>query len=307
MKVLIAGATGALGTPIVTGLVSAGHQVTGIARTAEGASKLRSMHADAVIADALDREGLLRAVTGLRADAVMHQLTALKKPPTRFRDMAVTNDLRTRGSAYLMDVARLVGAHRFVTQSIVFGYGFRNHGDTVLTEESPFGVIRGDRFDPVVAALRAAEEEASGDPDIAGIALRYGLLYGGDIATMRPMLAKRRLPVTSATGLLPLVHHSDAAAATVAAVERGGPGAYNIVDDTPCSWRDFISAAAEAVDAPAPRSVPRSVIRLAAPYAGALMTELSMTVSNAKARSALDWAPRYTSCGEGFRAAARAG
>src|SRR5262249_4431628 len=157
----------------------------------------------------------------LAADAVVHELTALKKPPTRHRGMALTDRLRTEGTANLVAAAAALGATRFVSQSIVLGYGFRDHGDRVLDETSPFGRPAADASDPHVAAMRAVEDQtfATGH----GIALRYGMFYGGDAAATLQALRSRAIPVADG-GLLPWVHHDDAAAATVAAIERGRTG-----------------------------------------------------------------------------------
>ena len=133
---------------------------------------------------------------GRRFDAVIHELTALKKPPARYRDMSATNTLRTTGTRTCCRWPTLVGAARFVTQSIVFGYGYRDHGDTVLTEEYPFGepAERG-RWTQSLAAMKSAEEQVFADPDVEGVALRYGLFYGADIAATTRMLRRRMLPV----------------------------------------------------------------------------------------------------------------
>ena len=229
MKVLLAGASGAIGIPITRQLTAHGHQVLGLTRDRGGAGRLEALGARPVVADALDRDGLVRAVEGLSADAVIHELTALRKPPRRHSGMALTNRLRSQGTANLLAAAEVLGARRFLTQSIIFGYGYRDHDPAVLTEEAPFGRLAGDHSDPHVAAMASTEQQAFSAPE--GIALRYGLLYGGDAAQMRALLARRGLPVARG-GVLGWIHHEDAAAATVAALERGRPGqAYNVVDD----------------------------------------------------------------------------
>lgn len=307
MRVLLAGATGAVGEPIVRELINAGDHVTGIARSATGARQLRALGAAAVQADVLEREALQQAVAGQRFDAVVHELTALKKAPTRFGDMTATNELRTRGTTHLLEAAHTVGATRFVTQSIVFGYGYQDHGTEPINESAPFGQIHGNKFDPIIEALNSTETQIFDDPKIDGIALRYGLFYGRDIATMRELQRRKRLPVTADSGILPLIHHDDAAAATVAALHHGHPNtAYNIVDDTPTSWRDYINAVADATGLPGPRRLPGWLIRAAAPYAGRLISQVSLRVNNAKAADELGWRPRYPSCREGIQAAAAA-
>ncbi len=135
--------------------------------------------------------------------------------------MAVTNRLRTEGTANLLAVAERVGARRVVTQSIFLGYGACDHGDGQVTEDHSFGAPTGDSTAPVIAALRSAEEQTFSAPE--GIALRYGFFYGGDALQMRDQLEARAIPVAFG-GLLPWVHHLDAASATVAALEAGRPG-----------------------------------------------------------------------------------
>ncbi len=304
MRVLLAGATGTLGVPLVARLIAAGHDVVGIGRSPEGAARIRELGATALSADVLDRDELLRAVDGHSYDAVIHELTALKKLPLRHSGMAATNRLRTEGSTHLVEAAQVTGARRFVTQSIVFGYGYRDHGPQVLTEDDPFGVPQHDAFDPAVAAMVSAERQATGIPGIDGVALRYGLLYGADTDRVAQMLRRRALPVTAHGGDIPLVHHEDAAAATVAALERGRAGsAYNIVDDTPATFRDLVETVAAARRTPRPLVAPLWLLALAAPYGKILYDGLSMHVSNERARTELGWQPRYRSIRDGVAGA----
>lgn len=303
MKVVVAGATGAIGRPLVSALLAHGHEVVGITRTGTGAAALRSMGVTAVVADALNREALLPAFAGQSADAVINELTALAKAPARYADMDRTNTLRRAGSANLVELAGLLGATRFLTQSIFFGYGYRDFGSTVITEATPFGIPQGDRTDAVLAALSSAEEQAHSLSGATGIALRYGLFYGGDVDAYAGMLRRRALPVpTGHRGTLALIHHDDAAAATVAALEKGAAGAYNIVDDRPTTWRELVEGIASARNAPRPIALPGWVLRAAAPYAGTMMTGVNVRVSNAKARRELEWTPRYPSFREGLAA-----
>src|SRR5690606_13801013 len=146
MQVLLAGASGTLGGPLVRQLIGAGHQVSGITRTSQGASRIAQLGGTPIVVDVMDRDALLRAVEGKTFQAVINQLTALKKAPTRHRDMAQTNTLRIQGTAHLLEAARATGARKFLTQSIVLGYGYTDHGTTPLTEDSPFGVPQGNAF-----------------------------------------------------------------------------------------------------------------------------------------------------------------
>jgi len=300
MKILLAGATGAIGSRLTVRLVARGHKVLGLTRRDERSQALRELGAEPVVADAMDRDALLRAVDGMAADAVIHELTALTDAPTRHSGMETTDRLRTKGTANLLAAADVLGATVFLTQSIVLGYGYRDHGDKVLTEDDPFGRPARDASDPHLAAMLSTEEQAFTAP--VGIALRYGMFYGGDWAQMRPLLAKRKLPVSKG-GVLGWIHHDDAAEATVAALENGKAGnAYNIVDDLPASWEDMFTAMAQRFGAPAPRKVPRWVMRMAAPYVASFATDTSMRVSNAKAKQQLGWTPRYPTYLQGLEA-----
>jgi nucleoside-diphosphate-sugar epimerase len=148
--------------------------------------------------------------------------------------------------------------------------------------------------------MRSTEEQAFSAPE--GIALRYGLLYGGDGGRMRDLLARRGVPVASG-GVLGWVHHTDAAAATVAALERGRPGqAYNVVDDLPASWQEVLTIMARALGAPRPRHLPGWLLRLVAPYVASLVVGASMRVANAKARTELGWRPTYPNYRAGVHA-----
>jgi len=300
MRILLAGASGAVGTPLTRQLLAAGHEVVGISRSRANAERLRSTGARAVVADVLDRQNLLDAVRGERADAVIHELTALGT--TKMRDaMRGTNELRTTATAHLLAAAHAVGAHRFLTQSIVFGYGYRDHGAHVLTEDDPFGEPVSGPLAPAIAAMRSTEEQVFTADEIEGVALRYGLFYGQDSFTrmINGLVRRRRLPVpSSGGGFMALIHLEDAAAATVAALEKGRPGqAYNIVDDGPVRWADYIDALATGLGARRPRRIPVWMLR-AIPYVHTLMTT-SMRVSNAKARRELGWAPAVPTYREG--------
>ncbi|MGY0235706.1 NAD-dependent epimerase/dehydratase family protein [Longispora urticae] len=298
MNIFLAGATGTLGRPLVRQLLDDGHRVLGLTRDAAGARRLAALGVTPVVADALDRAGLLRAVEGLSADVVLHELTALKKPPLRHADMAMTDRLRVEGTANLLAAARVLGAHRFLTQSIVFAYGFGPVG--AVTEDSPLGGDDGTPCWPHLAAIRSTEEQVFAAEGIEGIALRYGLFYGGDDA-LTPMLMSRKIPVPRAGGMAGWVHVADAAAGTVAAVTKGRAGeAYNLVDDEPAAWADVFTAAAKAVGAPAPLRLPGWLLRLVAPYGGAIMTRSDLRVSNAKAKRELGWEPTYRTYREGF-------
>jgi len=306
MKVLIAGATGALGRPLVRALLDRGHTVDGITRTPGNAGALSAAGAAPIVADCMDRDALLVAVRGLQVDAVVHALTALKKPPLRYAVIEQTNRLRIQGTSNLLDAARATGARRFVAESMIVGYGLGDWGDTVLTEDTPFAPPgRTTGLDRVQSAFRSIEgqvREAAAAGWIQGVSLRYGAFYGPDsVAGMVEMLRRHRLPLVSGGGgVMHWINIDDAASATVAALEATTPAAaYNITDEEPVSWRDFVGRMAEVFGAPAPRSLPRWMVRLAAPY-GVEFTTTRMRASNARAKAELGWTPAVPTYREGL-------
>lgn len=309
MRVLIAGASGALGLPLARALVASGHEVIGLSRTAANRDRLRALGAEPVIADALDRDALLGAVAGLRADAVVHILTALRKMPTSHHDMAVTNALRIDGTANLLAAARAIGACRFAAESMISGYGFGDFGTKVITEEDQFAPPGHGPFEQHLAALRSKEQQTFSAEGIAGIALRFGLIYGpgAGLETMVDMLRRRRLPVPrNGGGVRSWVYIEDAVAALVAALERGRPRhAYNIVDDEPVAWRWLMEAIAKAFGTPRPLAIPGWALR-PMPYAHAVMTN-SMRVSNGNAKRELGWTPVAPTYRDGILRAALSG
>ncbi|GAA2810273.1 NAD(P)-dependent oxidoreductase [Kitasatospora sp. CM 4170] len=304
MIVLLAGATGAIGRPLTRLLLAAGHEVLGLARSAEAERVVAGLGARPVRADAMDRDGLLAAVHGLRADAVVHQLTALKKPRRTVDETEPSTRLRIEGTANLLAAARVLGAHRFVTQSLVFGYGYTDHGARMLTEADPFGVRLGNLGDVVVDGLRSTEEQTFAAEGLDGIALRFGVFYGpGTWFDPAPATRPMPMPVPRSGGRpTAWVHVADAADATVAALERGrGSEAYNVVDGRPSTWGEVAAATAAARDR-RPLRVPGRLLRLAVPYLGTMMLDTGMRVSGAKAERELGWTPAHADHREGLRA-----
>jgi nucleoside-diphosphate-sugar epimerase len=291
MRVLLAGATGAIGRRLVPQLIAAGHSVIGITRTA---GALAGTGATELVADVSRRASFLAALEGVKADAVIHELTALKKAPARYSDMRQTNRLRAEGASTLIAAAKRVGAKRFITASIFYGYGFHDHGSSVLDELAPFGEQDGSRNDSVQTALLSDEQQVRA---FGGIALRYGIFYAPGARSIPP-IPQRWM------GSLPVVHIEDAAHATVLALEKGKSGeAYNIVDDSPTTWRELQSLQAAADGLRPPVELPELALRVVAPFGAQLMTRTSMILSNAKAKRDLGWSPKFASVAQGLPAA----
>ncbi|GAA1992697.1 NAD(P)-dependent oxidoreductase [Catenulispora subtropica] len=304
MRILLAGASGVFGRVLTPALVDAGHDVVGITRTRDGVRGIEAMGASAVIADVMDREQLLAALEGERFDAVISQLTALKKPPMRNKDMRQTNVLRTVGTENLMAAAKATGATRFLTQSMIFGYGYGDLGAGPITEDAYFGPSQRKAFAEHGEAMRRNEQIAFSEPGVDGIALRYGLFYGGPATDVYVnLLQAGKLPIIKA-GTDSFIHLADAASATVAALERGRGGqAYNVVDDTPIPFADITLEIAEDFHTKKPRTVPAWLIKPMR-YLDAVVTG-RYVISNAKAKDELGWKPQYPSYREGVRADAR--
>lgn len=280
MRVLLSGASGAIGIELALQLTSAGHDVTGITRLP---GRLSGSTARELVAAVNDRAGLLSAVANERFDAVIHQATGPAHLPRTFAGMRDTNRLRSEGTSTLIAAARATGAERFVVASTTYGYGFSDHGPGVLEEDAPFALLPGDRLNAVLSALLSSEQQARA---FGGIVLRLG----------QPYRQRGVMPTVARDwrGILPFVHVADAAAASVRALEHGAPGAvYNIVDNGPATWRDLHVARAAALDAPEPTAYPSWLLRALAPFAAELLTRTSMRVSNARAISELGWRLRY--------------
>ncbi|MCG5221098.1 NAD-dependent epimerase/dehydratase family protein [Streptosporangium sp. KLBMP 9127] len=301
MNVLLAGATGAIGRRLIPALTNAGHHVTAIIRNPGNRERVKDLGGESIVADVMNRDQLLKVVDGISADAVMHQATALRGASPRLRPDDPTNALRSTGTSHLLEAAQVVGASRFVTQSLITGYGYLDHGDHELTEDDPFGQPRGTYGDPVVEGCRSTEEQVL---RADGIALRYGMFYGPHaFSDMFAGMMRKHLPILPAGGggTTSWIHIADAADATVAALERGRPGqAYNIVDDTPVTWGQFAAAVAAAHRTPRPKAMPRWLLKLGAPYLACLMADTSMRVSHAKATRELGWTPSRPSIHDGL-------
>ncbi|MQA73096.1 MAG: NAD-dependent epimerase/dehydratase family protein [Solirubrobacterales bacterium] len=310
MKVFVAGATGALGKQLVPQLVASGHEVVGMTRSQAKADLVRSLGARPALADGLDPEAVGTAVSEAAPDVIVHQLTALSgsMDPRHFdRDFALTNRLRTEGTDHLLSAGRAVGISRFVAQSFA-GWPFARVGGPLKTEEDPLDRDPPEAFRRALDAIRYLEEAVAGADWVEGVVLRYGGFYGpGTSFAADPpgehveMIRKRKFPlVGDGSGVWSFVQISDAATATVAAVERGERGLYNIVDDDPAPVSEWLPAAAEAVGAKRPLRLPRWVGRLAAGEAATIMMTDVRGASNAKAKRELGWRPRYPSWRQGF-------
>jgi len=303
MRVFVAGGTGAIGRHLIPALIADGHQVTASTRSAGKSADLAAAGAVPVVMDGLDRDAVLAAVQKTAPEVIVHQMTALSdlKDFSKFdQEFAVTNQLQTRGTDDLLEAARLAGTRRFIAQSFT---GFTNEyaGTLVKTEDDPLNPDPPASARQTLAAIRHVEQTVPGRvPE--GIGLRYGVLYGhgasdGILAAVR---AGQFPVIGGGAGIWSFTEATDAAAATAAAVTRGAPGIYNIVDDEPAPAAEWVPFLARCLGAEAPQEIPASLGRqLAGEFLTAQMTTARGS-SNAKAKRELGWAPRYATWREGF-------
>lgn len=306
MRVFVTGATGALGRYLVPGLVKAGHEVTATTRAPGKLARLREAGAEPVVVDGLDREAVIAAVRAASPEVIVHEMTALagmrslRNPDKAF---AATNQLRTRGTDNLLAAAAAAGTRRVIAQGYAGPGPDKPSGGALKTEEDPSD------WQPIRSAVQGPAAIAYVHKTVPleapeGIVLCYGGFYGkGASDFLLDMLAKRRVPVIGGgTGVWSFLEITDAAAATIAAVDHGTPGVYNVVDDDPAPVAEWLPYLAKVAGAKPPLRLPAWLGRLlAGEFVVAQMTS-ARGYSNQKARKELGWVPRYPSWREGFRA-----
>lgn len=310
MRILLAGATGAIGHSLTPALVAAGHNVFGTTRADRNRAAIEGMGAAPVQMDGLDRDSVLAAVEQAEPEVVIHQLTALKGGinPKRFdSDFAMTNRLRTEGTDHLLEASRQNGVRRFIAQSFT-GWPNPRTGPTVLDESAGLDQHVGREARETLAAIRYIEETVLDATDLEAKALRYGGFYGpgtgmalGEESEMLEMVRGRKLPIVgTGAGVWSFVHAADAASATVAAVERGAPGIYNVVDDEPAPVAEWLPVLATQIGAKAPRHVPVWLAKALIGEHGVNMMTSVRGSANAKAKRELGWTLQYPSWRQGF-------
>ncbi|MBR1276695.1 NAD(P)-dependent oxidoreductase [Bradyrhizobium sp. AUGA SZCCT0283] len=308
MRILVAGATGAIGLELVPQLIAAGHSVVGTTRTAAKAEIIRRMGAEPAIADGLDAAAIRAVVIAAEPEIIIDQMTDLADVTDlrHFdRAFATTNRLRTQGTDFLLAAAREAGARRFIAQSFC-GWTYGRGGEEIKTEADALDPDPPEELRRTLQAIRHLEDAVTGSANPEGIVLRYGSFYGPDTGmlsrAMIDQLRRRRVPlIGGGGGRWSFIHVDDAASATVAAIERGKPGnIYNIVDDEPADVSEWLPALAVLVGARPPIRVPAWLGRLfAGEHLVSMMTEVRAG-SNAKARQELGWRPAHPSWRQGF-------
>jgi 2-alkyl-3-oxoalkanoate reductase len=299
MRVFVAGASGAIGTRLVSQLLERGHEVIGTATSPGSAERVRALGATAILLDLLDRGSVRNAVLEAGPDAIVHQATALRDvsfSSNLDRSFEPTNRLRREGADALLAASWEAGVPRFVAQSFA-GMRYARDGGPVKTEGAALDPTPVAGTGETKAAMRHLEAAVTG---AGGIALRYGGFYGADNDGLVDVL-KRQFPIVGdGGGIFSFIHLEDAAAATVLALEHEGPAIYEIVDDEPAPVREWLPVLAEALGAKQLRRVPVWLGRLFAGQAGVVLRTTARGVSNAKAKGELGWTLDYPSWRQGF-------
>jgi nucleoside-diphosphate-sugar epimerase len=309
MKIFIAGASGAIGSQLVSQLVARGHEVVGTTRSAAKTGALRALGAEPVVVDALDPDAVADVVAKAEPEVIVHQLTALNGP-MKMRNVkrmaAATNRLRTEGTDHLLAAGHAVGVRKFVAQS---NYALLERaGGPVVDENGRIDPSPPKDVEEAVAALRHVEDAVTGITWADGIVLRYGGFYGPGTgieaapdAVMAELIRKRRFPIVGGGGAVwSMVHITDAASATVAAIERGRRGIYHVADDEPAPVREVLLELARVLDAKPPHRVPAWLARMLAGKGAVEIMTQARGITSEKIKRDLDWTPRYPSWRQGF-------
>lgn len=314
MNILLAGGGGAIGRQLIPQLVQNGHRVTAITRSESKGADLAALGAEPLVTDVFDGNGLIEAALRAEPEVVIHQLTGLSGATDikHFdREFAATNRLRTEGTDNLLAAARAAGARRFIAQS--YGnWNYERRGGSIKREDDPLDSDPPREQTESMRAIRYLEQSlAQAQADgIETLALRYANFYGpgtsyGPDGEITALVRRRRLPIIGdGGGVWSFIHVEDAAGATVAAVERGDSGVYNIADDEPAPVREWLPELARMIGAKPPRRVPVWLGRIAAGEVGVSMMTRIRGADNAKAKRELGWTPVHASWRTGFASAA---
>ncbi|MET1074481.1 MAG: NAD(P)-dependent oxidoreductase [Umezawaea sp.] len=290
MRVLVAGATGLVGSALLPLLRARGHHVTALVR-----EDSRAVVADGVVvADALDPVAVRLALRAARADVVVHQLTALRRMSADAVEM--TARLRTEGTANLITAAREAGTAKLVVQSVAFATA--PLGGPVLDEDAPLHL---DAPDPAwartVQAVAELERLVLGTPDVAGTILRYGTLFGARTqydpeGPFGARVGRGRMPMPeNAVGVTSFLHVHDAAAAVLSAVDGDATGVFNIADDEPAEGATWLPEYARMLGAAAPRVLDAAMAEKVLGWFTNHQLTAMRGADSGRARERLGWKP----------------
>jgi len=309
MKIFILGGTGVIGRYLVPLLVSEGHEVTALVRSAERISEAEKIGAKGVTADVFNEEELISLIKKNESEIIIHQLTALAGVTGNFRkfdqEFELTNRFRTVVTDTLLKAAELTGVRRFIAQSFC-GWPFAREGGLVKTEEDPLDPDPPASLSRTLNAIKHLESAVQKSGKVEALALRYGLFYGPGTSIAKDgaiinLIRNRKFPIVGdGGGIWSFAHIKDAAGATVKAVSKGDPGVYNIVDDEPAPVSTWLPFLADVLEVKPPRKIPVWLGRMSLGEAGISMMTKIRGGSNVKAKRNLGWEPFYATWRDGF-------
>jgi nucleoside-diphosphate-sugar epimerase len=299
MRVLVAGATSVPGLPLLRELNARGHEVVGLTRSSSKTSDIEAAGGKPVVADVFDAAEIESVVADIEPEVVVSLLTTLPKwGPKRPKDFEPAKKLWGRGAPNLVAAAQRAGVRRVVAESVVFAYGYPTSGPRWVDESDPYPGPPPKGGDEMLAALRGMEQTvlSSGEhSDTEGIVLRYGCFYGPGVPhdELFVRLAKWwALPAMTGNGVVSWIHIDDVAKATANALDHGRGGQmYNIVDDRPQSFGDYVRELSAKLNRPRPIPIPHRLVGMVASYPATAFGTTWLPLSNAKAKAELGWTP----------------
>jgi nucleoside-diphosphate-sugar epimerase len=308
MKVFVAGASGALGRPLVAELVARGHEVVAMTSTDSKRPMLEELGASAVVGDVFDADAMARLVRAAEPEGVVNVASKWSMSPTRISQVRPANEIREQGARNMLAAAVSAGARRYVNESMMFVYGYGDHARP-LTEDQPPGRERRRGLQRVIDAIVAAERvvrEHSERGVIEGSSMRFGFFHGQHADSTRQMfdmVRKRKLPlIDRGDAIRSWIELEDAARAVADGLERAPAGSvYNVVDDQPVSMRDYIGEIVRLTGSKPPRPLPYWLVSAGASYVAPAFGRGRLAISNAKLKQELGWSPRYPTYREALR------
>jgi nucleoside-diphosphate-sugar epimerase len=299
VRVLVAGATSVPGIPLLRELNARGHDVVGLSSQSAKTPQIEQQGAKPVVANVFDAQQINTVVADIEPEVVVSLLTTLpKRGPMRVKDFEPARKLWSQGTPNLVAAAQRAGVRRIVAESVIFAYGYPSTGPAVIDETDPYPGPPPPGGEAMLEALRGMEQTVltSGDHSgTEGIVLRYGVFYGPGVPhdELFTRLAKWwAMPALTGNGIVSWIHIDDVAKATADALDKGRGGQiYNIVDDRPQSFGDYIRELSAKLHRPPPLPVPRRLFGLVAPYGATAFGDTWLPLSNAKAKADLGWVP----------------
>ncbi len=296
MRVFVAGASGAIGEPLIAELIKQGHSVVGMTTSEARAKILEGQGASAAIVNAFDANAVESALKQSAAEVVIDELTSLPKEQSDMpKYVAGDRKLRIEGGGNLFRAAIAAGVRRYLQQSS--GFFLKPTEGTLADESSPLDLNASPGVAASARTYTELETRLFSSSSIEGVALRYGFFYGPKTwyhpgGSSANMVAHQEIPIVGeGQGVSSFVHINDAAIATVAAL-TGEPGVYNIVDDDPSPQNIWLPAFANFLRAPAPPRISEAEAKAAAGDDAVYYATKLHGASNAKAKRVLGWKPR---------------